>query len=374
MQKETELNHLYSNGITGKRIIILGPCPPPIGGVSIHVRRVGQKLRGQKNKVVFFDPLGAHRGRFWFYKLKLALTLFSFRPHQVHYHTLYASNCLPELYLINFLKKLLRFDLLFVEHISRYLCTRDVSFKKKLGQLLSKNRIVFIGEVTRQSYFEHNIQIPEQFSVESAFLPPDESREEEILSTYPASLFEFIKSSKPLIVANASKLLLLGGKDLYGFDTSVELLSRLKEKYPEAKLLLALARFGDEEYFSILKKHVDFLGLGDSVYFLTGDKELWPLLKKADLFIRPTISDSFGISISEALWFGTPSVASDVCVRSEGTVLFRAGDREDFFKKAFGILAGKHSIDSAFVQNFRQSFFVNEDYKKTYSKNKQHTR
>ncbi len=71
---------------------------------------------------------------------------------------------------------------------------------------------------------------------------------------------------------------------------------------------------------------------------MTDQKQLWPLIKKADLFLRPTLSDSFGISIAEALLFDVPAVASDVCVRPKGTVLFKRGDKKDFFDKVLKAL------------------------------------
>jgi glycosyltransferase involved in cell wall biosynthesis len=46
---------------------------------------------------------------------------------------------------------------------------------------------------------------------------------------------------------------------------------------------------------------------------LLGNHLYWPILKKIDLFVRPTLSDNFGISIAEALHFGKKAIASDVC-------------------------------------------------------------
>ncbi|MDF9507906.1 glycosyltransferase, partial [Bacillus cereus] len=56
--------------------------------------------------------------------------------------------------------------------------------------------------------------------------------------------------------------------------------------------------------------------------FLTGQKELWPLFKKSDIMIRPTYSDAYGISIEEAIYFNCRAIASNVCNRPEGTILF----------------------------------------------------
>jgi glycosyltransferase involved in cell wall biosynthesis len=116
------------------------------------------------------------------------------------------------------------------------------------------------------------------------------------------------------------------------------LLHRLKNNYPNVKLLFALAKIGDQNYFQKIREKIEQLQCTDQIYFLTGQKELWPLLKDADLFVRPTLSDSFGISVAEALLFGTPAIASDTCIRQKGTILFKTGDQVDFFKKVEEVL------------------------------------
>lgn len=47
------MEHTYWDNVTNKKIAILGRYPPPLGGISIHIKRVIAKLRAQKNKVAF---------------------------------------------------------------------------------------------------------------------------------------------------------------------------------------------------------------------------------------------------------------------------------------------------------------------------------
>lgn len=53
-------------------------------------------------------------------------------------------------------------------------------------------------------------------------------------------------------------------------------------------------------------------------------------LCNARLFVRPNHVDSYGVSVVDALQVGTPVVASDVCARTGGSVLFAAGDYDAF--------------------------------------------
>jgi len=58
-------------------------------------------------------------------------------------------------------------------------------------------------------------------------------------------------------------------------------------------------------------------------------EEALGLLARSDVFIRPTTHDGDSLSVREALALGVPCVASDVCVRPEGTYLFRGGHARD---------------------------------------------
>ncbi len=341
MQIDKELRHTYSDNVTGKKILVLGPYPPPLGGVAVHVQRVLDKLKRQNNTVWCFDTTARNRWgyvRFRLYLLRLAVLLICTRPDHLMYNTMYLVNSLPELRLISFLQKFIRYKITYIEHDCRYMYTKSTAFKESLSALMRGQTLIMIGDSTYRSYVDTGIKLPQKSFIESAFLPPDESQELAIVATYPQSLLEFINSQRPLIVANAFQLALLDGKDLYGFDLCVEILYQLKQIYHNAGLVFALANIGDEQLYKKLCNRIEQLELSDHVYMLHNQKELWPLLKRADLFVRPTLSDSFGISIGEAIYFGTPAVASNVCMRPAGTILFRVGDGKDFYEKVISAL------------------------------------
>ena len=192
------------------------------------------------------------------------------------------------------------------------------------------DELVIIGNLTYQSFIDNSIRLPKKYSIEAAFLPPDELSEQAILATYPESLFTFLGEHSPIIIANAFQLSLLNGKDLYGFDMCVNALAKLKKEFPQIGLVLVLGAIGDEAYFEQLKHLISLHQLENNIYMLSGQRELWPLLNKADLFVRPTLSDGASVSVQEALYFNIPVVASDVCIRPKETIIFRCGDQQDF--------------------------------------------
>lgn len=72
----------------------------------------------------------------------------------------------------------------------------------------------------------------------------------------------------------------------------------------------------------------------DSFWYNTNAFEYW---KISDVFIRPTTTDIEGISVKEALWVNTPAIASDICERPAGTLLFENRNYLDLKDKVLKI-------------------------------------
>lgn len=334
------MKHCYTNNIYYKRIIILGPLPPPLGGVSVHVERVIAKLKKQHNDVMHGESCVEYRYQFFpIYIIRLLLLLCWQRPDQVHLHTLYLSNGLCELLWIMRLKKLLYYDVLLIEHDCRYMYKRSEQWKRVLNRLLPDiAQQIFIGNVTVQSYADNKMAAAQCNTIESAFLPPDKSQEQVILTSYPQELFQFIENHSPLLLANAFQLSLLDGKDLYGFDSCIELLGKLKLVHNNVGFIFVLASIGNESYYQQLRELIAEYDLTDNCYFLIGQRQLWPLLKQIDLFVRPTLSDGASVSIEEALWVGKPVVATSVCLRPQDVAVYNVGDSDQFYELVVGVL------------------------------------
>jgi len=348
-----ELHHTYSDNITHKRVFIIGPYPPPLGGVSVHVKRVAEKLIRQHNIIYQINPEDLYPFSFLRmmpfkycaqigYLIKLSAMLLYYRPQIVIYHAFCMRNSIPELMLMSMLKKIISCTVMFVEHDCRHMYQQSRIWKNWFNYyLVQLDQLICIGNTTYHSYQENAIIMTMPVTIESAFLPPILSEEKIICATYPNTLFDFLALHTPIIVINAFKLTLWEGRDLYGIDQAIVMIKNLKESYPTIGLVIVFGFVGDEHYYHILMKRIEAYALQESIFILQGQKELWPLLKYATVFIRPTLSDSYGISIAEALYVGTPAVASDACKRPAGTVLYKTGDVVDFIEKVKNIIEKK---------------------------------
>jgi glycosyltransferase involved in cell wall biosynthesis len=329
----------YFEGISRKSIIVCGIYPPPLGGISVHIQRVIEVLTSAYNKVYFFDIGCLFRRRFFpFYCMKLIGCLLKKRPDQVHFHGTYIRTMIVDLIVLFIFSIILKYELVIVDHDCRHLYKRK-SFTLWLYMHIARRikKVVMIGSSVLQSYKNNQI-FPSTYCVESAFLPPVERAEVSIKETYPSSLFIFLTERTPIILINAAHIMIRDSKDIYGLDAAVEMIAQLKNQYPDVGLVVALAEVNDTRYMRLLYQKMRQLDCAEHIYILQNQKELWPLFKQADLFIRPTLSDGSSISIEEALYFNVPVVASTAVERPESVYLYKTEDNKDFVEKVTFVL------------------------------------
>ena len=108
------------------------------------------------------------------------------------------------------------------------------------------------------------------------------------------------------------KIILYAGRLVYekGVQHLIAAMPKILANYHDAKLVIA----GKGGMIDNLKAQVDYLGLGNKVYF-TGymdHKSLCKLYKCADISVFPSIYEPFGIVALEGMLAGNPVVVSDV--------------------------------------------------------------
>ncbi len=314
------------------KIAHFGPLTPPLGGISVFLYRLSKTDKD----LIFFNSnkiVGTPYFKYWFVKQIFDKEK---KRYIIHLHSIFVKLVF---YILSTLSK---------HEYSIYIHGRTFineyyqsnSFIKILViKMLNRAKTIFIVNKNYLSFLNHLELTNGRIIVKNAFLPPPLEDENRILEHYNSELLEFIKEKDPLVIANAYALSFYKGKELYGLDMCIELISRLKDGFPKIGLIFALAdNQKNRWYLEKMKRKIVSLNLEKSIYIMTGQKELWPLFKKADLMVRPTFIDSYGVSIAEALYFDCPAVASDVCERPEGTVIFENRNLTDFYEKCKNVL------------------------------------
>ena len=310
------------------RILFIGPYPPPLGGVSVHAKRLITLLRRNEYDVDFFDTSRDCNSSFIDF-LKLVQIIF-LKHYDIIHIQYYSRKYIPIIFL---LRNLMKFSIYYTQHNPRLfidLNKLDYNFRKKFIEKL--DYLVVVAEHICESYEKKNIKLPKNVIIKNAFLPPPMEEESKIIQTYSPKTKEFIRSHKPIIMANAWQITFCDGVDLYGLDLCVELTFRLKDTFPKIGFLFAIANEKiNISYIDKVKTKIDKLCINNNFHFITGQKELWPLFKFADLSVRPTSTDGDALSIRESIYFDCPVIASDVVGRPEGTTIFKNRNIDDLY-------------------------------------------
>ncbi|MFN0277871.1 MAG: glycosyltransferase family 4 protein [Pyrinomonadaceae bacterium] len=135
----------------------------------------------------------------------------------------------------------------------------------------------------------------------------------------PNDLVTFCKKHSPVLLA-------VGGLERdYDPLFQINAMKQILEKFPNAGLMIV----GDGS----LRIEVE-TAIVDSSYaeniFLTGNIEhavTLHLINKADIMLRTTLFDGDAISVREALFLGTPVIATDTAVRPDGVNLIPVSDK-----------------------------------------------
>jgi hypothetical protein len=162
----------------------------------------------------------------------------------------------------------------------------------------------------------------------SPFLPPDTTQLQQILETYPPSVANFIAQSQ-FLVNSAWKYVPSRESDLYGIETSIELLDHISD----LRLLLVLGDGSPNTMPAKLNHNIDRFVESGRLCVMKGQRELWPVFTRKAICLRLTPVDGDSVSIKEALYFKCRVIASDCVVRPKECVTYKYGDFDNLIQK-----------------------------------------
>lgn len=143
-------------------------------------------------------------------------------------------------------------------------------------------------------------------------------------------------AGRPVVIGNVARIM----PEVKGQDILLDALGILARTCPEFSCLFAGG--ADEAHqaaFAALKEQAARLGLADRVTFLGNVEDVPGFLKQLDIFVLPSRSEGFGISLVEAMAMGIPCIASrlegpeEVLRGGEYGTLFTPEDSADLAQK-----------------------------------------
>ncbi|WP_210397616.1 glycosyltransferase [Motiliproteus sediminis] len=302
------------------KISIVGPYPPPYGGISNHIFRILPYLRDSQIDFSVFNQyehedllanVSSTKGSYiWWVKF-----LFTSKSGLVHFHQF---SWLHFLYLFFF--SLVHGDCFLISIHNEKLLNCPVWVRKAAVKLLKMTRCKSVIVVSRSVG-----SMLDQCGVKNvrylpAYVPPKTNFQRRNNHTSTTVLFNIWKVQDQDSIVK------------YGIDLLVD----LAVSYPEIEFECFVAQ---SKNIALIETMLTKKSANNCV--LRIGENLVDHFHRADLFLRLNRDDAYGVSIQEAMDCGVPAIASDVCERPRGALLFKNGCYEDLKQKFECALAAK---------------------------------
>lgn len=342
------------------RIAIIGPYPPPFGGISVHIQRVVSHLPPGSYTLYNSHPTD-HPGSVNFYGKQKYLRFLRFvflRYRLIHSHS---TDPLVRI-LLGILAIFRRNIYLHIhgESLSDYL------EKKHPGSAIMKYCIRYLNILACNSkLYDELIQYrPVSIREIDAFIPP--VFDPEIMEDYMSRYHAFYGEQR-FILSTTGWFDYYRGEDLYGYDIILEAFHRCVENGMNVALAMSVNGIRDRGLYEQLVEKINRYGMGSRVLMILEDlPEAWPVFMASHVFIRATNTDGAAVSIREARWLETPVIASDCVVRPEGVTLFRSRSAEDLYDKIVYLYQKPHRNLAEKRESVRDKKFTSTLFQEVY--------
>lgn len=302
-------------------IRIVGPFPPPFGGVAIHCVRLFEALRTAGFSVSGISLGGIPDGLDPVRKIS-PVRMLSRAP--VHYHT--DEGNFRWMLLLTTMWRAVGAKYVVTVHSFRHRGEFDNAYVRK------RLRAAFLGA---EAIIAISNEVADAVQQELRFT---HKRLKVIPSNLPLSIWERdrpLPESVPTvwlnapvrILANAGAITSYNGKDLYGIDVLLEALQFITRQ--DVQVCVAVGGVRD----AVLADKLIALAARDArVHLLRGhDGPLAPIVAASHIVVRPTRTEGGpSLTVSEAMELGRWTIASDAVPRPAGCLQFRNEDARDF--------------------------------------------
>jgi glycosyltransferase involved in cell wall biosynthesis len=312
-------------------ILVLGPVPPPFGGISVHVSRLVPLLAEAGFRVGVLNHFDSadlpyvvgtlRRNPLRYFRLPRA-----FDARVVHYHHARWPHLLavalgrrdsPACYIVTLHAGDVH------QHFPQLISKVPFVARMTVWALRRFDKVVLVNPDVAPAIARHLDE--GRVEIVPAFLTSEERGFQ-----YEPAIEAFLSSGAVLTAAAYSVQFRPDGGELYGLDTAVEAFAQLACERDDLRLALFIAKrpaqvdMRARRHVRRLERQLDRAGVRGRVLIVFG-QPLMPAFRRTTLFVRPTRAEGDAVSVREALGAGLPVVASDVVTRPEGVVPFLTG-------------------------------------------------
>lgn len=310
-----------------KQILLVGPFPPPLGGISVHNQRLHQLLENESFKVTKVSTHNPNRNRL-LNIFELLKQINRYKGNLIHLHVSAFESfvfVIPFIWLILMCKKDKK--LVVTIHSGRFLSVYNKfsSINKLIiSFFLKKTNHVIAVSSELKFFLMEEIGIPEtKISVIPAFLPPDKNANDSDLRKV------IDKRKKNVVIAGALK-------ELYGFDVVIKAIKTDSNLLNLYNFIFVFYMDSDPDYAKQILNDCNKLGIH---FFREMDsKDFISLLNLSDVFLRPTTTDGDSVAVREAIYLGKCVIASDSVERPDRVHTFKTSDPVSLINVMYNVL------------------------------------
>lgn len=320
------------------KVLLVGPSPPPHGGVAVHLANLRRHLEDRGIRCETFDPAfpGIAKRPALVQAALIARTVrrFSRRGWTIHAHTNGHNRRSWLLAMLTALAARGEGGRLLTLHsgmLPDYLGDAAQTWRGRLARLACGrfDRVIAVNDRIHRSLVDAGVQT-DRMSVIPAWTGVDERPEE-----LPAEVELWMAGRGPVLGS------ILSFRPEYRFGWQLAALVALRSEHPRAGLVV----MGDGEQAAAARRRIREQGLEKDVLLL-GDvphDRCLAVLSRCDLSLRTTSHDGDALSVRESLALGVPVVASDVGFRPAGAHLFPADDFRGLVRQLRGVVSRRRS-------------------------------
>ncbi len=342
-------------------IRLLGPFPPPYGGVAIHLVRLLEALRERGVDMDGVSQGGVPEGVDGIRRMD---PMDMFRRSPVHYHTDEGNARWMMLLGLTWQRLGVPYVVTVHSFRDRHEFAQTTWVRRLYKAYQGARAVIAISEEVRSDLVQRLGLDPSSITVIGSDLPISTWERSAPLS--PA-LPEQWRNAPVRILANAGRLVRYEGEDLYGLDLVAEAVAGLDTDVATALIL------GEVVEPDILRP-IEQAAARNPRLFLVRDHSgpLLPAVQHADIIVRPTRTEGGrSLTLSEAIELGRWAIGSDSVPRPDGTMVFRNGDAADLrraLEEACGSVrngtypkptSGNTELVDELLDVYRRSFSLN---------------
>jgi glycosyltransferase involved in cell wall biosynthesis len=329
-----------------RKVVLLGPSPPPYGGVSIYVGALFQRLKGRGLRLWTYGDAEMRGPAVRFMKDKrrdlLPLLLREGRGARVadctHFLFEYPGAFVPVWVA---LKRLLGFEWVKIVHDGS-LPARHSSFtpaRRALFRMATAGVTEFVvvsEELGR--WLREDVRVKQPVSVARSLLPvPREGYGPGAMTAaLEASLADYTRRAKRVCSVGAFI-------PVYGFLHAAEAVERLRVEGEDVGLVLLDGDFAsDAAYREEVLRGREWITVLKNV----AHPHVFEIMRRSRAFVRGFAHESYGLSRVEAIWCGLPVVATRAG-ETRGMLLYDFADVDALTLQLKRALSGEHARDTA---------------------------